>query len=74
MAETGSVIYLPDIVKISKIPHILIRDFFYNSWLGVIISSNSLPIFDIHVYGRVWIKLKLSSMCTDVPRNTCAVI
>lgn len=53
MAETGSVIYLPDIVKISKIPHILIRDFFYNSWLGVIISSNSLPIFDIHVYGRV---------------------
>lgn len=72
MAETGSVIYLPDIVKISKIPHILIRDFFYNSWLGVIISSNSLPIFDI--YGRVWIKLKLSSMCTDVTRNTCAVI
>lgn len=72
MAETGSVIYLPDIFKISKIPHILIRDFFYNSWLGVIISSNSLPI--CYIYGRVWIKLKLSSMCTDVPRNTCAVI
>lgn len=72
MAETGSVIYLPDIVRISKIPHILIRIFFYNSWLGVIISSNSLPIFDI--YGRVWIKLKLSSMCTEVTRNTCAVI
>lgn len=72
MVEIGSVIYLFDIVKIFKILYILIRDFFYNLWLGVIILLNLLLIFDI--YGWVWIKLKLFFMCIDVIRNICVVI